>query len=95
MTTRKWTRKCNNFKQAVTNTAIKLGIPEDVIETTILKYLYKCKQLIMQGERIQLPGVIYIGTYHMQLKKLRKFLNYKGMKKRYGKKEYFLKHIKK
>ncbi len=93
--TRQWHRQCKNYRQALTNTANKLGVSEDKVEKTILKYLYKCKQLIMQGEKVQLPGIIYLGTYQQQLKTLRKFLTYKGMKKRYGKTVYFLKHIKK
>jgi hypothetical protein len=90
---RKWTRRCQFYQKALTNTSIKLGISEDDIERIVLKYLYKCKQLIMQGKKVQLPGIIYMSAHHTQLKKMRRFLSYKGMKARYGDKDYFKKHI--
>lgn len=93
MTQRKWTRTCPWYKKVLTNTSVKLGIPEDEVERTVLKYLYKCKQLVMQGEKVQLPGIIHISAHHSQLKSMRKFLSYKAMKARYGNTEYFKKHI--
>lgn len=95
MGARKWTRRCANFQQAITNTALRCGVTEDKVEYIILKYFYRIKQLILQGERVQLPGIIYIGTYYTQLKKLRRFMGYKQLKQKYGNKEYFRKHIKK
>lgn len=90
---RKWTRTCKWYQKALTNAATKLNIDEDTVERTVLKYLHKCKQLIIQGKKVQLPGIIYMSAHHTQLKRMRRFLSYKGMKARYGHTTYFKKHI--
>lgn len=92
---RNWTRACPNYKQALLSTAERIGVTPKEVEAIVLKYLYRCKQLIMQGHGVQLPGIINIRTFYWQLKKMRKFMSYAQMKKRYGDKEYFKKFISK
>ena len=48
---------------------------------------------MLAGERVQLPGILYMQIHKQQLKKLRKFMTYKEKKARYGDRSYFKKHV--
>lgn len=48
---------------------------------------------MMQGEKVQFPGILNMALHHESLRKLRKFMRYKQMKKNYSKSHYFKKHI--
>lgn len=93
MERRTWTRTCANYKAVINAVAIKHGITPHEVDSTIRIYLTKCKQLLLQGERITFPGILKMKVHARYLKNLRRFLNYKRMKKRYGDKEYFQKSV--
>ncbi|MCC7514508.1 MAG: hypothetical protein IT212_07430 [Bacteroidia bacterium] len=90
---RKWTRKCPNYKRAVSSVATKLNVSEKLVERTVLNYLFRCKQAISQGHSVRFPKMLVISTWYWQIKQKRENMGYAQMKRRYGKKEYFKKHI--
>lgn len=47
----------------------------------------------MLGEKVSFPGILNMVIHHEHLRKLRRFMKYKQMKKKYGEKDYFKKHI--
>lgn len=91
--TKKWTRADPEYKRIVKTISQKYGVDEKSVERTIKVYLFQIKRLMVKGNRVQLPGIMYMSIHPKQVKAMK--LSYKQRKKRYQKREHFNKYVKK